>query len=53
VRLFAAVRFGDSATCVVLPEVSVFALQADGRAVTKLVLGYQGLDVRVSFFIFT
>ena len=47
--MFAAVRFGDSATCVVLPEVSVFALQADGRAVTKLVLGYQSLDVRVSF----
>jgi len=53
VRLFAAVRFEDSATCVVLPEASVFALQADGRAVTKLVLGYQSLDVRVPFLIFT
>jgi len=53
VRLFAAVRFGDSATCAVLPEISVFALQTDGRAVTKLVLDYQGLDVRVSFLIFT
>jgi len=53
VRLFTAVRFRDSATCVVLPEASVFALQVGGRAVTKLVLGYQSLDVRESFLIFT
>jgi len=53
VRLFTAVRFEDSATSAALPEASVFALQADGRAVTKLVLGYQGLDVRVPFLIFT
>jgi len=51
--LFAAVRFEDSATGAILPEASVFALQADGRAVTKLVLGYQGLDVRMPFLIFT
>jgi len=53
VRLFAAVRFEDSATSAALAEASVFALQADGRAVTKLVSGYQGLDVRVPFLIFT
>jgi len=53
VRLFTAVRFEDSATSAALPEASVFALQADGRAVTKLVLGYQGLDVHVPFLIFT
>jgi len=53
VRLFAAVCFEDSATGAILPEASVFALQADGRAVTKLVLGYQGLDVRMPFLIFT
>jgi len=53
VRLFAAIRFEASATSAVLPQASVFALQADGPAVTKLVLGYQGLDVRVPFLIFT
>jgi len=52
-RLFTALRFGDSATWVLLPEASVFALQADGRAVTKLVLGYQSLDVREPLLIFT
>jgi len=51
--LFTALRFGDSATWVLLPEASVFALQADGRAVTKLVLGYQSLDVREPLLIFT
>ena len=53
VRLFTAVRFEDSATCIVLPEASVFALQVGGRAATKLVLGYQSLDVREPFLIFT
>jgi len=28
-------------------------VQADGQAATKLVLGYQSLDVREPFFIFT
>ena len=53
VRLFAAVRFEDSATCVVLQGASAFALQVDGRAVTKFVLGYQSLDAREPFLIFT
>jgi len=51
--LFTALCFGDSATWVVLPEASVLALQADGQAAMKLVLGYQSLDVREPFLIFT